>query len=112
MDILTNEERAELGLPPVRKIGRATMEVHVVSGDGELDAPCGCIACNNAVQQGHFACEASPLALLVWERKGEAHRHYDGGRWRWFVTEDSLRDVIAVDPSYVAKQSSFFRQAL
>lgn len=84
------------------------MQVHVISEDGELDAPCGCIACDESVQQGHFACEVPPLALLHWERRGEAHRSYTDSGWRWFVTEETLRSVIAGNPNYVEKQSRIF----
>ena len=82
------------------------MQVHIILEDGELDAPCGCYACNEQVQPGHFACELSPLALLAWERNGDAYREYDGGRWRWFVTEESqIRGQIANDPTWVERLS-------
>lgn len=82
------------------------MQVHIISEDGELDAPCGCYACNEQVQPDHFACELSPLALLAWERNGYAYRQHDDGRWRWFVTEESqLRGVIAMDPDRVENLS-------
>jgi hypothetical protein len=43
------------------------MNVHVVSADGELDAPCGCPECDKSVQPGHFMCAPAPNALLHWE---------------------------------------------
>lgn len=52
---------------------------------GEIQAPCGCSACDDGVQPGHFACEQPPAALLQAERDGLVTRHYDNGAWRWFA---------------------------
>ena len=60
--------------------------------DGEeriLDgAPCGCPACDDGVQPGHFACSCPPAALLEGERDGRLHRFYDDGAWRWALLRD------------------------
>ena len=72
-----------------------------------IDAPCGCPACNDGVLQGHFACSQSPLALIAWERNGEAWRAYASGAWRWFVDQDLMR-VIKSDPTYIANMSARF----
>lgn len=50
-----------------------------------LVAPCGCCACNDGAQPGHFACETPLAALLQAERDGLVTRHLDGSTWRWFV---------------------------
>jgi len=47
--------------------------------------PCGCFACDEGVQQGHFACEMPPSWALEQERAGKIARHYDDGRWVWEV---------------------------
>lgn len=45
--------------------------------------PCGCSACNEGVQQGHFACEVPPDWALSMERAGEIVRHYGDSGWKW-----------------------------
>lgn len=52
--------------------------------DNEIDAPCGCHACDNAVQPGHFACGMPDEGLLSLEGKA-VERSYDG-TWRWWYT--------------------------
>lgn len=47
--------------------------------------PCGCPACDNGVQPGHFACEQPPTWLIQCEAEGLVTRHYDDGAWRWMV---------------------------
>jgi hypothetical protein len=47
--------------------------------------PCGCFACNDGVQPGHFACMLPPATLLQAEAEGLVTRHYTDGAWRWFV---------------------------
>ena len=56
----------------------------VVDHDGIVDAPCGCPACNNGVQPGHFACNTSPAEMLRAEADGAAIRVYADG-WGWVV---------------------------
>lgn len=48
-------------------------------------AACGCPACDNGVQSGHFACASPDPLLLQAERDRLIARHYDDGEWRWFV---------------------------
>lgn len=50
-----------------------------------VQTPCGCHACDDGVQQGHFACETPHAALLQAEKDGLVTRHLDGSTWRWFV---------------------------
>ena len=57
-----------------------------MSENGEIAAPCGCPACNERAQAGHFACEPAPEALLQMERENLVIRTYDDGAWRWFAT--------------------------
>lgn len=45
--------------------------------------PCGCPACDDGVQPGHFACEQSDLWARVQEVKGEMVRNYNGTSWAW-----------------------------
>lgn len=51
----------------------------------EIKAPCGCSACDDGVQQGHFTCEESPSILVAGEKEGMFIRTYDDGAWRWYV---------------------------
>lgn len=44
--------------------------------------PCGCPACDNGVQSGHFACSQPNEYMLRRERDGLAIRGYDDGAWR------------------------------
>jgi hypothetical protein len=81
MSILTMAEREELGLP-------VDYEAEIRATDARIAAklsavPCGCYACNEQVQQGHFACEAPPEAVLRMERAGLLVRRLDGSRWVW-----------------------------
>lgn len=46
-------------------------------------APCGCPACDNHVQQGHFVCSSAPQWALEAERAGVIARYYDGTSWKW-----------------------------
>lgn len=56
--------------------------------------PCGCHACNEQVQLGHFACSVPDASMLEAEARGEVYRQYTdvdaGGKrhrssaWRWF----------------------------
>lgn len=52
---------------------------------GRMFLSCGCPECDNGVQPGHFACEASPPEMLQMERDGVVARAYDNGSWQWFV---------------------------
>lgn len=57
--------------------------------------PCGCPACDNGVQPGHYACSQPSEPMLKAEAEGLVVRHYtderaDGSRglssaWRWFA---------------------------
>jgi len=49
--------------------------------------PCGCPACDDGVQPGHFACSMSSEAMLAREQSGEVGRAYDDGAWHWFGYE-------------------------
>lgn len=65
-----------------------------VSRAFDYSEPCGCYACNEQVQPGHFACSVPDAAMLAAEARGEVFRQYTdvdaGGRrhdssaWRWF----------------------------
>lgn len=64
-------------------LGRPAAELNT-----EIDLtriPCGCPACDDGVQPGHFACEQPPAAMLQAEIDGQVTRSYDDGAWRWFV---------------------------
>lgn len=50
-----------------------------------LRAPCGCYACDNGVEPGHFACEQPTGAMLKAESEGLIVRHLEDSTWRWFV---------------------------
>jgi hypothetical protein len=60
------------------------MEEHE-DGDITVDAPCGCYACTEQIQQGHFACDTPPEDMLAAEKEGEVWRSYVDGRWVWFT---------------------------
>lgn len=47
--------------------------------------PCGCYACDESTQPGHFACMTPPGELLVAERRGVISRLYTDGSWVWIV---------------------------
>lgn len=66
-------------------IVRTETELSVQGYDREIKAPCGCYACDDGVQPGHFACSQPPADLLESERVGHVVRSYTGGSWRWFV---------------------------
>lgn len=46
--------------------------------------PCGCPACDDGVQPGHFACEQASEKMIAGEQIGMFARAYDDDRWRWF----------------------------
>ena len=47
------------------------------------DEPCGCPACDDGVQPGHFACSQPSEIMLRLERiNASISRVYDDG-WRW-----------------------------
>lgn len=54
---------------------------------GELDAPCGCIACNDRVQDGHFACSCPPEELVEDEQEEGCWRSFNGTSWKWYAPE-------------------------
>jgi hypothetical protein len=59
---------------------------------GEISAPCGCIACDHSVQQGHFACSLPPEDLLEDEQTEDGcWRSYEGNEWRWFAPSYAWR---------------------
>jgi hypothetical protein len=68
--------------------------VYPIEASGSLKAqgvergwePCGCHACDNGVQLGHFACEQPRAAELEAESLGHLVRVYEDGRWMWIVT--------------------------
>lgn len=76
MSILTNAERIELGLSA---LDRAKASI----ADELAAMPCGCPACDNGVQPGHFACEQADAWSRVQEAKGEMVRYYNGTSWVW-----------------------------
>jgi hypothetical protein len=49
--------------------------------------PCGCPACDDGIQPGHFACSQSPAVLLQLEKEGYLVRYYDGTSWVWERTD-------------------------
>lgn len=55
--------------------------------DNEIDAPCGCYACDNAVQPGHFACDPRGPDEGLCSLEGKAvERIYDNG-WKWYILD-------------------------
>ena len=52
-------------------------------GVSAANAACGCYACDDGVQPGHFACEQSDAQLVQLESLGFVSRAYDDGVWRW-----------------------------
>lgn len=88
MKTLTVAEREELGLPVDYEAEMAALDAKIAQHDREFaellaSTPCGCYACDDGVQQGHFACETPPAWALEWERQRKIFRHYDGGCWKW-----------------------------
>jgi hypothetical protein len=49
--------------------------------------PCGCPACDDGIQPGHFACSQSPAVLLQLEKERYLTRYYNGTSWVWERTE-------------------------
>jgi hypothetical protein len=45
--------------------------------------PCGCHACDDGVQAGHFACSQPSADMLRSERNGFVSRRFLDGKWRW-----------------------------
>lgn len=83
MSILTNEERAEIGLPPRMNV----TETLLTNLDRE---PCGCFACDAGVQQGHFACDMPRPVILQLEKEGYVSRSLSESSWRWLRTNKQL----------------------
>ena len=57
-----------------------------------INKPCGCHACDDGVQPGHFLCSQPSKLMLVHEKSAMAVRHLVGGpggegpqRWAWFL---------------------------
>jgi len=60
--------------------------------EGELKgSPCGCHACDEGVQPGHFLCSQPSAEMLRREKEGKVVRYLIGGpgspdgpqRWAW-----------------------------
>lgn len=49
-------------------------------------APCGCPACDDGVQQGHFACSQPKPIHVQLEQDGYLSRDYNGTSWAWELT--------------------------
>jgi len=68
-----------------------------------LDEPCGCFACNDGVQLGHFLCDQPNRDMLALEKTGQVSRHLVGGpgsfmgpqRWAWFVLDETVLSHLA-----------------
>lgn len=59
---------------------------YTVQKDGSLlDAPCGCYACDEQVQQGHCYCDVPTVELLAAEDAGKIRRQLDNAGWYWVV---------------------------
>lgn len=52
--------------------------------------PCGCPACDDGIQQGHFACSEAAPVLVQLEREGFLSRHFNGTSWVWERTNKQL----------------------
>jgi hypothetical protein len=46
---------------------------------------CGCFACDEEVQAGHFLCSASTEDALRLEDDGLLYRQLDQGAWHWYI---------------------------
>lgn len=55
------------------------------------NAACGCPACDDGVQPGHFACSQADAKLVQEEAAGEVVRFFDGTSWRWERTSRESR---------------------
>ena len=75
------------GLSYMRKDGLVVREValEVTEGGEIIGEPCGCFACNERVQPGHFLCSVPAEHMLVFEEHDRVERRFDGGRWAWFI---------------------------
>lgn len=65
-------------------------ETYIVNDDNDVGemlaaAPCGCMACDEHVQAGHFACSCPTPGLLAAERAGAIWRAYTDTGWQWFL---------------------------
>jgi hypothetical protein len=52
--------------------------------------PCGCPACDDGIERGHFACNQSAPVLVQLEKEGFLSRHYNGTSWIWERTNRRL----------------------
>lgn len=59
-----------------------------------INAPCGCGACDDEVQPGHFACSTAPARLVEAERQGVLVRSFGSGIWEWVVTRKGMRTTL------------------
>lgn len=55
-----------------------------------IDAPCGCVQCNDEIQSGHFACRVPPAWLVEAEALGMVQRLYHTGEFVWVLIADDL----------------------
>lgn len=62
---------------------------------------CGCYACSQTVQQGHFACSVPNKTLLALEESRQAVRVLDGNEWRWYNVPEEWNKDLAEFPTHV-----------
>jgi hypothetical protein len=86
-------ERLKSASSRKRQKGKIVMKIQtyqINEGTGEIiGMACGCIACNEEVQPGHFACELPSEHGRIQEAAGDIYRSYQDGAWRWFIVSDA-----------------------
>lgn len=92
MEILEDDAEREADVF-IAKV-RASAAFHAEPSRLERE-PCGCHACDEQIQPGHFVCSVPNAEMLRAEVEGLVYRSYtderpDGSRslssaWRWFV---------------------------
>jgi hypothetical protein len=91
----SERDEADYGLIKRDMIPLSPMAVPSEYDDGIqawiVNAPCGCYACTEGVQQGHFACSTPPPEMVEAEKRGEVFRSYTEGRWMWIRHQSTER---------------------
>src|SRR4051812_28204673 len=71
------------GLAESKSFEGVAGRAHELGLEVQIAVSCGCCACDEQVQQGHFACLPPPRAMLELERAGKVVRSYNGAAWVW-----------------------------
>lgn len=69
----------------VQKLGYKVRKAYDPGVHCEIVADCGCSACDDGVEPGHFACLISDERMIALEEAGLVCRSYNQGEWVWEI---------------------------